>query len=157
MYPTVTRAARIMNDETHATDEDARALRALAHLVSRIRPDWDPPGVAAKLSEAHTAGRPIGPLSIAALRAAQDQSNRTPAVIPLDGAHWREQTATKTEPRPAYDRPKINGQPASVAELPTPGDYQRGAAAARAHIRAAIDHATAHGFKYKGDPADAPF
>jgi hypothetical protein len=116
-----------MNDHL-IRDNNDQALRALAFVVNAVRPDWDRPGVLAKLNQATAAGKPLGQLAVAAIRAALDESNRTPAVIPLDGAHWRDTPAPRLEvtPVPKPYRP----DPVVV------GDAERGAAAARALLRA---------------------
>lgn len=63
-------------------------LRAIAYLVGCVRPDWDTPGTMAALRRRQDA--PVGDLAIAALYAAITRSDqRTPAVIALDGPHWR--------------------------------------------------------------------
>lgn len=108
------------------TDETARALRALAHLVHHIRPDWDEHGILAKLTQATTAGRRTPDLALAAIRAAAEPSNRTPAVIPFDGPHWAERvTPVDPHPRP-YPHPVPTVAPDAVHQL---------AAAVRAAIR----------------------
>jgi len=78
---------------TEITPDQAQAL---AGFLASIRPaaaPWDTPGIVAALGKART--RADAPeLAIAAIRAAVDSANRTPAVIALDGAHWREPCAT---------------------------------------------------------------
>lgn len=65
----------------------------LAALVHAIRPDWDAPGILAALVKVRT--RPLALVAYAAVRAAENTSNRTPAVIALDGTHWRPPTAAE--------------------------------------------------------------
>lgn len=60
---------------------------ALAALVHELRPDWGIPGILKALADARDRGTP-SEISIAAIHAASDLTNRTPAVIPLPGAHW---------------------------------------------------------------------
>lgn len=62
----------------------------LAALVHATRPDWDAPGILAALSKLRT--RPLAVVAYAAIRAAETPTNRTPAVIALDGPHWRAPT-----------------------------------------------------------------
>ena len=82
-------------------DEHERDLRAIAHLVARIRPEWHQPGVMAALRDC-----PDGKLAdtaVAALICARDRTDQaTPAVIALDGAHWR--TTPGSAPPPPPDR-----------------------------------------------------
>lgn len=62
--------------------------KAAARCIAALRPEWDAPGILDALGRAR--GRGDAPtVVIAALRAAMNPTNRTPAVIPLDGAHWR--------------------------------------------------------------------
>lgn len=62
--------------------------QALAALVHALRPDWDPAGIMAALRSASGLGE-SHEVAIAAVSAAAEKSNRTPAVIALDGLHWR--------------------------------------------------------------------
>lgn len=79
------------------TDDQARAL---SHLVTLLRPGWDVSGIRAALSKArHHAD--ASELAIAAIRACQDPANRTPAVIALDGPHWRTGGGALTRDLPA--------------------------------------------------------
>lgn len=59
----------------------------LAALVAALRPDWDEPGILKALSDARTRGDAYR-LAHAALYAAEDVRNRTPAIIALTGEHW---------------------------------------------------------------------
>lgn len=69
---------------TELTKDQAEKLAELVHL---LRDDWDTRGVLSKLAEARARGTAFDVVH-AALYAAQDPANRTPAVIPLAGAHW---------------------------------------------------------------------
>jgi hypothetical protein len=72
-----------------------RQAKALAALVHELRGDWDTPGILDALGRA----RDIAPgpdLAIAAIKAAGSAHNRTPAVIALEGPHWR---GSDTPPR----------------------------------------------------------
>lgn len=64
--------------------EQAHALATLVHL---LRPDWNERGVLKALSDARHLGSP-SLLAIAAIRAADNPRNRTPAVIAMSGEHW---------------------------------------------------------------------
>jgi hypothetical protein len=66
------------------SSDQARALAALIHLM---RPEWDIPGISKALFEAKDRGDAFE-LTHAALYAAGDLSNRTPAIIALAGMHW---------------------------------------------------------------------
>lgn len=67
------------------THKQATTLAAFLH---ELRGDWDRPGIIAELGKAR-AMAPASDLAIAAVRAASDPNNRTPAVIGMEGAHWR--------------------------------------------------------------------
>ncbi len=74
----------------------------VAAAVHALRPDWDEPGIVDALGRARNRGS--GPeLAVAAIRAGADQRNRTPAVIALDGAHWRPAATPVADSRPGPD------------------------------------------------------
>lgn len=75
-------------------------LQALARLVALLRPGWDVPGIASTLhATRHRA--PAHEVAIAAIRCAMGDA-RTPAVIAMDGPHWRGLPVAETRaPRPA--------------------------------------------------------
>jgi hypothetical protein len=58
----------------------------IAALVAAIRLDWDTAGVLAVLRK--LADRDLADVARAAITAATDPRNRTPAVIALAGPHW---------------------------------------------------------------------
>jgi hypothetical protein len=60
----------------------------LAAFVHTLRPDWDVPGIVAALGQVRDRAV-AGEVAVAAIRAATDHGNRTPAVIAMDGKHWR--------------------------------------------------------------------
>lgn len=60
---------------------------ALAVLIRSVRPEWDVPGIKKALWDAKDRGTGWDVIH-AALYAAEDLTNRTPAVIALAGAHW---------------------------------------------------------------------
>jgi len=72
-----------MNDQRTSQDD----VRIIADWVHQIRPTWDQPGILAALAKRRTA-QPAR-LALAALAAAAAASNRSPAVIAMDGNHWR--------------------------------------------------------------------
>jgi len=72
-----------MNDSQISRDD----AQAIARWVHQIRPSWDLPGILAALSKRGDA-QPSR-LALAALAAAATASNRSPAVIAMDGNHWR--------------------------------------------------------------------
>lgn len=74
----------------------------LANLVHEIRTDWQEPGIRAALAK--VADRPLLEVAAAALAATGRVDQRTPAVIALDGEHWR---ILNPEPAPAPRSPVI--------------------------------------------------
>ena len=86
-----------MHAEDRIRDEHERDLRAIAHLVARIRPEWHQTGVMAVLRDC--PDDKLADTAIAALICARDRNDQmTPAVIALDGAHWRIGTRAGDEP-----------------------------------------------------------
>lgn len=67
------------------TYEGATILAEFIHAY--VRPDWDQRGIVHALGKAKDRGT-AAQVAIAALVAAQNAGNRTPAVIPLAGPHW---------------------------------------------------------------------
>lgn len=76
-----------MNDQKF-TPNHAKQLTA---LLESLRPDWDRPGISDAIWKARDKGSAID-VCVAAVKACVI-SNRTPAVIPLDGNHWRDAQA----------------------------------------------------------------
>ena len=90
------------------TREQAHALAA---LVRTIRPDWDERGTVKALSDAREMGTPVE-VCIAALRAADCATNRTPAVIAMKGSHWSAPTAQPQQPwQTTYGLPPTPDEP----------------------------------------------
>ena len=75
--------------------------RALAALVAALRPEWGQAGIMAALSE---AGRTVTldpwVLTTAAVAAARDTANRTPAMIAQPGPWWPKDAPATTRPAP---------------------------------------------------------
>lgn len=59
----------------------------IAADVHTIRPGWHQSGVIAAIAEVRDY--PVDVVAVAAYAAARDENNRTPAVIPKPGEHWR--------------------------------------------------------------------
>ena len=127
-----------MNDQKF-TPEHAKHLTA---LVQSLRPDWDRPGVADAIWKARDKGSAID-VCAAAVKACV-LSNRTPAVIPLDGNHWRESVAAVGRPR-AADKAShcescgIVHTPLSPCSPPAERAHGRGAELARAALKQALE------------------
>lgn len=73
-----------INDKNEMTEPQAQHLAAFLNL---IRKDWDTKGIVRALGVARGRG-PADALAVAAIRAACDPLNRTPAVIGQSGRHW---------------------------------------------------------------------
>jgi hypothetical protein len=72
--------------------EQAQALTRCVHM---LRPAWNEEGIYAALRQ--VANRDPFEVALAAIRAAKDQSARTPGVIPA-GPHWNELPPTAPKP-----------------------------------------------------------
>lgn len=111
---------------------DRQRAEALAVVVAGIRPDWDAAGIIAALRTCAARGDTLGPVALAAIRAALNPRINTPAVIPLGGDHWRTSGATPpTLTPPTYDRQSY------VLDRAHRGDYDAGAAAAKTALSTA--------------------
>ncbi|MEN8672586.1 hypothetical protein, partial [Nocardioides sp.] len=69
--------------------------QALARFIHELRTDWDVLGIESALQKARDRGQ-AHEVAQAAIRAAALASNRTPAVIPMDGAHWQAAAASSS-------------------------------------------------------------
>jgi hypothetical protein len=63
------------------------AVTLAEFIHAYVRPDWDVKGIVHALGQARDKGT-AAQVAVAALVAAQNTANRTPAVIPLAGPHW---------------------------------------------------------------------
>ena len=99
-------------------------IQTTAAVVAALRPSWDEQGVRAALLKC--TDRDPFDVTLAAVAAARDASNRTPAVIPLAGAHW---PATAAPVASAEDRVRAQRERIEAS--------QREAAAARESLLAA--------------------
>ena len=102
--------------------------RALAHLVTGLRPDWQTPGVLAAIREASTTTRDPGAVMLAALQAARVPTNRTPAVIALPGSHWPAPRGSEASAGGLRDAPACPDHPTHPAHrcLPCIADVKCG-------------------------------
>jgi hypothetical protein len=78
----------------------------LASFIHSIRRDWDEAGIVKALGDARLMGDAFD-LALAAVVAAREPRNRTPAVIAMQGPHWahaavrHKSSANTTPPRSA--------------------------------------------------------
>lgn len=78
------------------TETESRALAAAIHSM---RPDWEIPGIHKALGHARfKANKWV--VAQAALAAAANQTNRTPAIIPMEGRHWPTMPTPEKPPPP---------------------------------------------------------
>jgi hypothetical protein len=75
--------------------------RALATLIHELRPDWTIPGISAALWNARDRSDEWT-LALTAIRAARTATNRTPAVIAMDGPHWTDGKAKVGDVSPLH-------------------------------------------------------
>lgn len=115
----------------------------LAALIHSLRPDWDLPGINDALYRAKDRGDAIE-VCVGALRGCAP-TNRTPAVIPMDGNHWRDTVATLSTRRAAAadkavhcDRCGIVHTSLSPCSPPAERSHGRGAQLAREALAAAL-------------------
>lgn len=66
---------------------DKAQAEALAAFIALLRPGWDAAGIMAALGQGRMMGT-AADLAVAAIAAAMEPSNRTPAIIAKPGAHW---------------------------------------------------------------------
>jgi hypothetical protein len=84
----------------------------LAKALEAMRPDWQYAGILHALGAARLKAHKWTVAS-AAITAASDEANRTPAVIPLDGRHWPVMEAPRTPPKPK--RPELTEEEREAA------------------------------------------
>ena len=71
--------------------------QALAAFVSRVRDDWDHPGIVAAIQKAAPLGSPAA-IGAALCRLAENRELRTPAMLADPGTHWSGTTVAKVAP-----------------------------------------------------------
>jgi len=76
---------------------NAAQTQALAAFVSRIRDDWDHPGIVAAIQKAAPLGTPAD-IGTALCRLAANLELRTPAILADPGTHWADTTVAKRTP-----------------------------------------------------------
>lgn len=77
------------------------AAQALAtYINATIRPDWHPRGLTTGIGHAATTSTDPTAVAIAAIQAAANPANRTPAVIQYPGPHWPTTATTPNQPGP---------------------------------------------------------
>ena len=79
------------NQTSDATQLTQSQATSLAGFINTIRPSWDPRGIVTALKDARARGT-AAEVAVAAIRAAAEPTNRTPAVIALEGPHWQQPT-----------------------------------------------------------------
>lgn len=119
--------------------------KQLTALVESLRPDWDRSGIADAIWKARDKSSALD-VCIAAIKACV-LSNRTPAVIPLDGAHWRETVHAPVGRPGAADKAShceacgIVHTALSPCSPPDQRAHGRGAQAAREALKQALEKA----------------
>lgn len=77
------------------TEQEARSL---ARTIELMRPTWQAAGIIAALGQARLKANKWT-VALAAINAAAEDENRTPAVIPMEGRHWPVMEAPKSPPK----------------------------------------------------------
>jgi hypothetical protein len=117
----------------------------LASLIAALRPGWDEQGIVKQLGLARTRGT-AWELAHAALHAAEDPGNLTPAIIALSGPHWTKAKAASSAVG-SDNMPGAAKCPEHATRLPCPG--------CRADALAAEPDATTRTLVAQHVPADA--
>ncbi len=78
------------------TDTKAQA-QALAAFITRIREDWDHPGIVAAIQKASALGS-AADIGVGLCRLAGNAELRTPATLADPGSHWRDTSVGKITP-----------------------------------------------------------
>ena len=92
------------------SDEKMTQLQGqkLAELINALRPSWGTNGIFEAIGGAVTGNMgDAHEVSLAAIRAARDPTNKTPAIIRLPGKHWsveQDLADTRAELKAAKDR-----------------------------------------------------
>lgn len=122
--------------------------KALAALIQSLRPDWDLPGINDALYRAKDRGDAIE-VCVGALRGSVP-TNRTPAVIPLDGNHWRDTVAAHVAKRVTAADKAVHCERCGIVHTqlspcspPAERAHGRGAELARAALKEALEKADA--------------
>jgi hypothetical protein len=86
----------------HITHVEAQALAA---FITRIRPDWDHPGIFAAIGKTRDLGSAAA-IGAALCRLAENRDLRTPALLAEPGPHWGgTTTATRQPPQRCPEHP----------------------------------------------------
>jgi hypothetical protein len=105
----------------------AAQTQALAAFVSRIRDDWDHPGIVAAITKAAPLGTPAD-IGTALCRLAANAELRTPAILADPGTHWADTTVAKRTPPvmcPEHSTEKAGACRVCIARAtPPPADWR---------------------------------
>ncbi len=114
---------------------------ALTAFVVRIRPDWRPPGVMAAL-EKTAATADVHDVACALIRLAEDQSVKTPGLLPEPGPHWTRPDGSQPARRgdhtmrcPEHGQPYLRCDECAMTKAAPPPDDVKD------EIRASLDRA----------------
>lgn len=118
----------------HISQVEAQALAA---FVSRIRPDWDHPGILAAIAKARSLGS-AADIGSALCKLAANPGLRTPALLSEPGAHWAGAvTGTRQRPDMCPEHPAEKAGACQPCEAQAVCDAEKLAALA-AGVRAAM-------------------
>lgn len=112
-----------MGEVVHIAEWQARHVAA---FIASVREDWDAAGILAAMGNARERGDALD-VAVAALFAAMDKRNRTPAVIAMTGAHWRHVAGRKSMSRDTPTRDETCAtcyEPRSVCKAKWGGDHE---------------------------------
>lgn len=75
---------------------------SLATFVSRIRPDWDHPGIVAAVGKAQNLGSPFD-VARALVNLAENRDLTSPGLLHQPGKHWRNADSEPTGPNVTHN------------------------------------------------------
>lgn len=128
------------------TKDEAVALARFIELLRRRLPGdpWHKPGIENALAQARDRA-PAPDLALAAIKAAMLGSNRTPAIIGMDGPHWQAASRPPKTDRPtSSERCSICSHRESRCRQLWTGDHEFESAAAASRRKAELDPEALH-------------
>lgn len=111
--------------------------QALGAFISRIRDDWDHPGIVAAITKAAPLGNPAE-IGTALCRLAANHELRTPALLSEPGPHWHDTSvATRVWPVMCQQHPDVRASRCDIDGPCAAHVTTRGADDVKAALRSA--------------------
>jgi hypothetical protein len=86
---------------------EKRLADPLAVILAVLRSDWQIPGIMAALADPRLRDKNPAEVVRAAVKLASNPRVRTPAVLAMDGEHWRDYGEVRTLPQPVHQDPLL--------------------------------------------------